>query len=165
MKPEDNQAAMRQYKAGVSTSHRLHHHVHHQWSRRRFLQASGLLVGAVAAGLPWGKETVLATKPVPGLPKQLTGFSPVLESIFGVKVPHFLPPEVDPFAGAFDPVSDPLIIGDFNGSFGLIEANGVSDPNHNFDGVPRRRACDVRFVLGEFRDRAGRTQRGAFGLF
>ena len=37
-----------------------HHGRHHQWSRRQFLQASGLLVGAAAAGFPLVAAIALA---------------------------------------------------------------------------------------------------------
>jgi hypothetical protein len=165
MTATDNQAAMRGYQVGMSTHHLLHHHDHHSWSRRRFLQVGGLLVGAVAAGLPWGGGTALAAKPGSGIPSQLPDFSPVLQGVFGIEIPFFLPIETDPFAGGFDPVANPATIWDFNGSLGLIDAAGVSDPNNNSDGVARRWACDVRFMQGVFRDRAGRTQPGAVGFF
>ena len=143
--------------------HLLDHH--HPWSRRHFLQAGGLLVGAVAAGFPWGGGRALAAQPGSGIPSQLPDFSPVLHDAFGIEIPFFLPIEVDPFAGVFDPVANPTTIWDFNGFLGLIEADGVSDPNNNSDRVARRWAGDVRFMTGVFRDREGRTQSGAFGLF
>jgi hypothetical protein len=148
----------------VSTPHLFHHHDHHRWSRWRFLQASGLLVGAVATGFPWRGGSVLAAPSGSGIPSRLPDFWPVLQDAFGIEIPAFVPIEVDPFAGAFDRVANPTMIWDFNGSFGLIEATGVSDPDHNSDGVARRWHCDVRFMRGMFRDRAGRTQYGAFGF-
>jgi hypothetical protein len=161
MPTEDSRAAMRRYKAGVSMPQLLRHHgCHHQWSRRQFLQASGLLVGAVAAGFPWGGGRPLAAPPGSGFPSQLPDFSPVMYDFFGLEIPWFTPDEVDPFTDAFDPVVTPTTIWDFNGSLGLIDADGVSE--HNSDGVARRWACDVRFMTGVFRDRAGRTQQGTF---
>jgi hypothetical protein len=160
MATEDPKAAIGQDQLGVSTPHLFHHHGHHRWSRRQFLQASGLLLGAVAAGLPWGGGTALAAKPGSGIPSQLPDGSPV----FGLEIPWFSPAEVDPFTGAFDPVANPTTIWDFNGALGLIEADGMSDPNHNSNGVARRWSCDVRFMTGVFRDRAGRTQQGTFCL-
>jgi hypothetical protein len=162
MTTEDSRAALRRYREGVSAPHLLHHHGHQRWSRRQFLQASSLLVGAVAAGFPWGGGTALATKPGSGLPSQLPDFSPLLKDELGLEIPFFLPAEVDPFTSDVDSVANPTTIWDFNGSLGLIEADGVSDPNHNSDGVARRWACDVRFMTGVFRDRAGRTQQGTF---
>jgi hypothetical protein len=162
MKPEGNQMAMRRDTGAVRTPHLLQHRGHHEWSRRQFLHASGLLLGALAAALPWGGERVFAAPPGSGIPSQLPDFSPVMYDFFGLEVPWFTPAEVDPFTGAFDPVANPTTIWDFNGSFGLIDADGVGDPGHNSDGVARRWACDVRFMSGVFRDRAGRTQQGAF---
>jgi hypothetical protein len=157
---EDNMAAMRRDKVGVSRPHLLRHHGHHRWSRRQFLQTGGLVVGAVAAGFFGGGRSVLAAPPGSGIPSQLPDFSPLLKDALGVEIPSFLPIEVDPFAGAFDPVANPTTIWDFNGSLGLIEANGVS--TQNSEGIARRWACDVRFMTGAFRDRAGRTQQGTF---
>ena len=163
MTTEDSKAAMRRYRVGVSAPHLVHHHGHHQrWSRRQFLQASGLLLGAVAAGFPWGGGTTLAAKPGSGLPKQIPGFSPLLKDEFGLEIPFFLAPEVDPFTSNGDSVANPTTIWDFNGTLGLIEADGVSDRSHNSDDMARRWACDVRFMTGVFRDRAGRTQQGTF---
>ena len=153
---------MHRYQVGVSAPHLFHHHGHHRWSRRQFLQASGLLMGAVAASFHWGGGTALAAKPGRGIPSQLPDGSPILQDVFGFEIPFFLPPEVDPFTAAFDPVANPTTIWDFNGALGLIEANGVGDPNHNSDAVARFWACDVRFMTGVFRDRGGRTQQGTF---
>ena len=162
MTTEDSRAAMRRQQVGVSAAHLFHHHGYHRWSRRQFLQASSLLLGAVAAGFPWGGGTALAAPPGSGIPSQLPDGSPVLHDVFGIEIPFFLPPEVDPFTAAFDPVANPTTIWDFNGTLGLIEANGVSDPNHSSDAVARLWACDVRFMTGVFRDRGGRTQQGTF---
>jgi hypothetical protein len=160
MKPEDNPSATRRDTGGIRTPQLLRHHGHHQWSRRQFLHAGGLPLGAVAAGLPWGGREALAAPPGSGIPSQLPDFSPVVYDFFGLEIPWFTPAEVDPFTGAFDPVANPTSIWDFNGSLGLIEADGVSE--HNSDGVTRRWACDVRFMTGVFRDRAGHTQQGTF---
>jgi hypothetical protein len=160
MTTEDSRAAMRRYQVGASAPQLFHHYGHHRWSRRQFLQASGLLLGAVAAGLPWGGGTALAAKPGSGIPSQLPDGSPV----FGLEIPWFSPAEVDPFTGAFDLVANPATIWDFNGFLGLIEADGVSDRSHNSDDVARRWSCDVRFMTGVFRDRAGRIQQGTFCL-
>ena len=165
MTTEDSRAAMRRDQVGVSAPHLVHHHGHHRWSRRQFLQASGLLVGAVATGSHWGGGTALAAKPGSGIPSQLPDFSPVLQGVFGIEIPFFLPPEVDPFTSDVDSVASPTTIWDFNGALGLIEANGVSDPDHNSDGVARLWACDVRFMTGVFRDRSGHTQQGTFCFF
>ena len=125
----DTEAAIHQATRGVSAPHLVHHHNHHQqWSRRQFLQASGLLVGAVATGFPWGGGMALAAQPGSGIPSQLPDFSPVLQSVFGIEIPFFLPIEVDPFAGVFDPVANPTTIWDFNGFLGLIEADGGERP-------------------------------------
>jgi hypothetical protein len=79
-------------------------------------------------------------------------------------IPFFLPFEVDPFADAApSPLGDPLLIDDFNGFFGMIEADGVSD--NNSEGVDRRWGCDVRFMSGVFVDRHGRRQHGTFAFF
>jgi hypothetical protein len=162
MKPEVNQAAMRRDTGVVCTPHLLQRHGHHEWSRRQFLHASGLLLGALAAGFPGGAGGTIAAPPGSGIPSQLPDFSPVAYDFFGLEIPWFTPAEVDPFTGAFDPVANPTSIWDFNGALGLIEADGVSDPGHNSDGLVRRWACDVRFMTGVFRDRAGRTQQGTF---
>jgi hypothetical protein len=162
MTAEDSRAAMRRHQAGVSAPHLVHHHGYHRWSRRQFLQASGLLLGTVAAGFPWGGGTALGAKPGGGIPSQLPEGSPIISDFFGLEIPWFSPAEVNPFAGAFDPAANPTTIWDFNGAFGLIDADGVGDPNHNSDGVARRWACDVRFMTGVFRDRVGRTQQGTF---
>jgi hypothetical protein len=139
-------------------------HADHLWSRRRFLYTGGALIGATAVA-PLLTRAAAVAAPANGIPSPIPGFSPVLQSITGLEIPFFLPIEVDPFAGAFDPVSDPSTITDFNGFLGLVEADGVSDAEHNADGTPRRWACDVRFMEGVFVDRSGRTQRGAFGFF
>jgi hypothetical protein len=165
MTTEDSRAAMRPYQVGVSAPHLVHHHGHHPWSRRQFLQAIGLLLGATAAGFPWGGGTALAAKPGSGIPSQLPNGSPVLQDASGIEIPFFRPIEVNPFAGVFDPVANPTTIWDFNGALGLIAAHGVSDPDHNSDGVARFWNCDVRFMTGVFRDRAGRTQQGTFCFF
>jgi hypothetical protein len=145
--------------AGVSP------HSHHQpLSRRRFILTSGLFVGAVASDVPGGAGTALAAQRKSELPSQLADFSPILQGIFGIEIPAHLPIEVDPFAGTVEPVANPSMIRDFDGALGLIEANGVSDPTNNSDGVPRRWACDVRFMAGVFQSRDGRTQRGTFGF-
>jgi hypothetical protein len=162
MKLEDNQVAMRQDTGAIRTPHLLQRHGHHEWSRRQFLHAGGLLLGTLAAGLTLGQERVLAAPSGCGTPSQLPDFSPVMYDFFGLEVPWFTPAEVDPFTGVFDPVANPTTIWDFNGSFGLIDADGVSDPDHDSEGVARRWACDVRFMSGVFRDRAGRTQQGTF---
>jgi hypothetical protein len=107
----------------------------------------------------------LAAQPGSGIPKPVSGFSPILKGATGLKIPFFLPIEVDPFAGVFDPVAAPTTIGDFNGFLGLVEADGISDPNNNSDGVARRWAADVRFMKGVFRDRDGCAQRGTFGFY
>jgi hypothetical protein len=166
MTPEDHQEAMCRDMRGVRTPDLLHYRGHHhQSSRRQFLRASGLLVGAVATGLPWGRGTTLAAKPGSGIPSQLPDFSPVMYAIFSLEIPWFLPDEVDPFTSAIDSVANPTSIWDFNGSFGLIEANGVSDPHRNSESIARRWSCDVRFMTGMFRDRAGRIQQGTFCNF
>jgi hypothetical protein len=162
---EDSKTAMRRYQGGVSVPDLFHHHGHHQWSRRQFLQASSLLLGAVAAGFPWGGGTALAAKPASGIPSQLPDGSQVLEDSSGLPIPLFRPIEVNPFAGVFDPVANPTTIWDFNGALGLIAAHGVSDPDHNSDGVARFWNCDVRFMRGVFRDRGGHTQQGTFCFF
>jgi hypothetical protein len=144
----------------------LHHGHHQQWSRRRFLQASGLLVGAVGTALPWGVGAELAAKPgSSGIPRQLPDFSPLMYAFFALEIPWFLPDEVDPFTGDIESVANPTSIWDFSGSFGMIEANGVSDPAHNSEHEIRRWSCDVRFMTGVFRDRAGRMQQGTFCNF
>jgi hypothetical protein len=165
MTREDSRAAMRRYQVGVSAPHLFHHHGHHLWSRRQFLQASGLLLGAVAAGFPWGEGTAFAAKPGSGLPSQLPDGSQALEDALGIPIPFFRPIEVNPFTAAFNPVANPTTIWDFNGALGLIAAHGVSDPNHNSDSVARFWNCDVRFMTGEFRDRDGHTQQGTFCFF
>ncbi len=142
----------------------FHHHAHHHGlSRRQFLQVGVAALGT-AAGIGLSHGTAFAAKPGTGIPSQVEGFSPILQSVFGEEIPFFLPPEVDPFGGA-DPVADSSTITDFNGFLGLIEADGVNDPSNSSDGEARRWACDVRFMKGVFRDRQGRAQRGAFGFF
>jgi hypothetical protein len=141
------------------------HHSHHQpLSRRRFFLAGGVFVGAVASGFSGGAGTALAAERKSELPSQLPDFSPILKDIFGVEIPAHLPIEVDPFSGAVEPVANPSMIGDFDGALGLLEANGVSNPTHNSDGLARRWACDVRFMTGVFRSRDGRKQRGTLGF-
>jgi hypothetical protein len=162
MPTEDNQAAMRRSQMRASAHHLFHHDGHHRCSRRHFLKASGMLLGAVTAGFPGGAGRALATKPVAGLPTQIPGFSPLLQAEFGLEIPFFLAPEVDPFTSDADTVATPTTIWDFNGTLGLIEANGVSDPDQSSDGMARRWGCDVRFMTGVFRDRDGRTQQGTF---
>jgi hypothetical protein len=150
---------------GASVPHRVSPHGHHQpLSRRRFFLTSGLAVGAIASGFPGGAGTALAAQRKSELPSQLPDFSPILKDIFGVEIPAHLPIEVDPFAGTVDPVANPSMIWDFDGALGLIEANGVSDPTNNSDGVARRWACDVRFMAGVFQSRDGRKQRGTFAF-
>jgi hypothetical protein len=123
-----------------------------------------LLVGAVATGLPGGAGIALAAHGRSGLPSQLPDFSPIVKDLFGIELPGHMPSEVDPFTSALQPLANPSLIWDFQGSLGLIEADGVSDPTHNSDGVARRWACDVRFMTGVFQNRAGRKQHGTFGF-
>lgn len=139
------------------------HHGSHLWTRRRLLKAAGSVAGA-AAITPVFAGRALAAKPGSGIPSQLEGFSPTIEAMFGVQLPFFLPADADPFNPILDPPGDPATITDFNGLVGLVEADGVGSPNENTDGVERRWAADVRFMLGVFRDREGRAQRGAFGF-
>ena len=134
------------------------------WTRRRLLKTAGSVAGA-AAIIPAFAGRALAAKPGTGIPSQLEGFSPTIEALFGVQLPLFLPADADPFNPILDPPGDPATITDFNGFLGLIEADGVGAPDQNTDGVERRWAADVRFMLGVFRDREGRAQRGAFGFF
>ncbi len=164
--PDDQVAQLADiHVPGKSRHHQLHQHAEaHGLTRRQFLQAGMALVG-VTAGSAVLNRVGLAGHRGAGFPSQVTGFSPLIQQIFGVEVPFFLPIEVDPFVGAFDPVADPLTITDFNGFLGLIEADGVSDPNQNSDRVARTWSCDVRFMKGVFADRSGRKQRGAFGFF
>jgi hypothetical protein len=140
-------------------------HRHHQpLSRRRFFLAGGLLAGAVASGFSGGAGTALAAQRKSELPSQLPDFSPIVKDIFGVEIPAHLPIEVDPFGATVEPVANPSMIWDFDGALGLIEANGVSNPTNNSEGVARRWACDVRFMTGLFQSRDGRKQRGTFGF-
>lgn len=142
--------------------HRQAHEGH--LTRRQFLK-SGLALFGAAAGASVLRHTGLAAKPGAGIPKQIPDFSVPLAEAFGVEIPFLLPAEVDPFTISPDAVKTPTTIWDFNGSVGLVEADGVSDPAQNTDGVARRWACDVRFMRGVFVDREGRTQRGAFAFF
>src|SRR5262245_38909403 len=105
MTPEDHQTARLRALRGMHVPHGLHHHGHHyEFSRRQFLQASGLLVGAVSTASPWGMGTALAAKSGSGIPRQLPDFSPVGYEFLGVKLPWFTPPEVDPFTALSNPV-------------------------------------------------------------
>lgn len=144
-------------------SPRHHHHHAHLWSRHRFLQAGGILVGAAASGTALSSTASAAPRGM-GIISPIPDGSPVLEAAFGLPIPFFLPFEVDPFADAEpSPLADPLLIDDFNGFFGMIEADGVSD--NNSDRVKRRWGCDVRFMSGVFVDRRGRLRFGAFSFF
>jgi hypothetical protein len=121
-----------------------------------------LIAAAVSVSVLGG--TARAAPRVTGISSPVPGFSPGLKRDFGLEVPFFGPRLIDPFADpAPSPLADPLLINDFNGAFGLIEADGVSD--NNSDGVDLRWACDVRFMSGVFVDRQGRHQRGTFGFF
>jgi hypothetical protein len=163
MAKAENHVANHPSTRDTSVTHLLSKHSHHQpFSRRRFFQTSGLCVGAVVSGFPWGAGTALAAQRESELPSQLPDFSPIVKGIFGVEVPTHLPIEVDPFAGTVEPAANPSLIWDFDGALGLIEANGVSD--NNSEGVARRWACDVRFMTGVFQSRDGRKQRGTFGF-
>lgn len=141
-----------------------HHDHHHLWTRRHVLQAGIAVLGTTAA-LSVFPGRAGAARPGSGIPKQLPDFSPALKDAFGIEIPFFLPVEVDPFTADPEAVATPTTIWDFNGTVGLVEADGVSDPGHTADDEPRRWSCDVRFMRGVFVDRAGRTQRGAFGFF
>jgi hypothetical protein len=138
-------------QAGVVGPPHHHHHHAHLWSRRGFLQAGGMLVGA-AVSMTLLSGTARAAPRGTGIPSPVPG-----------DFPFFPPSAVDPFAAAPpSPLADPSTINDFNGVFGLIEADGVSD--NNSDGVDRRWACDVRFMSGVFVDRQGRHQGGTFAF-
>lgn len=165
MATTDNRVTLHPSPKETNAPQPLSPHCHHQlWSRRRFFQTSGLLVGVVAAGFPGSEGMALAAQRGRGLPSQLPDFSPILKELFGVEIPAHLPIEVDPFANTTTPLANPSMIWDFAGSLGLIEADGVSDPNNNSDGVARRWACDVRFMTGVFQNRDGRKRRGTFGF-
>lgn len=145
----------------LSRHEQLHQEAHRRgWSRRQFLQMGAVLASTAGASLL--PAAVMAAPPGSGFPSQLPYGSPVLKSLFGLDIPFFLPPEVDPFT---DGTADPTTISNFNGFSGLVEAEGVSDAEHNSDGVPRTWASDVRFMKGVFVDRSGKKQRGAFGFF
>lgn len=149
-------------EAQPSRHHHFHRHAHqHNLTRRQFLQA-GLALAGVTAGAGLLQRTALAAPPGTGIPKQVEGFSPLLLEMLGIEVPFFLPVEIDPFSGSPDGVRPPITIWDFNGSVGMVEADGVSA--NNSDGIARRWACDIRFMKGVFVDREGRTQRGAFSF-
>jgi hypothetical protein len=165
MTTEDGKAATRLSHGGVSTPLLSHHHSHCRWSRRQFLRAGGLLLGVVAAGAHWGGEPAVAGNPGSGIPSQLPDGSQALEDLYGLPIPVFRPVEVNPFAGAFDPLSNPTTIWDFNGAIGLVAAHGVSDPAQNSDGVARFWNADVRFMKGVFKDRSGHIQPGTFAFF
>jgi hypothetical protein len=145
-------SAEKRPRGGVDGPPRHHHHHAHLWSRRRFLQTGGMLIGAAVSITALG-GTARAAPPGTGIPSPVPG-----------DFPFFPPSAVDPFADdAPSPLADPLLINDFNGVFGLIEADGVSD--NNSDEVDRRWACDVRFMSGVFVDRQGRHQPGTFAFF
>jgi hypothetical protein len=93
------------------------------------------LVGAVARGLPGGEGRALAAHSRSGLPSQLPDFSPIVKDLFGIELPGHMAIEEDPFASAVQPLANPSMLWDFKGSLGLIEADGVSDPTRNSDGV------------------------------
>ena len=152
-------------KRKISRHQALHRQADtHNLTRRQFLQGGVALFGA-AVGAGVLRRTALGATPGAGIPRQIPGFSPALRDVFGLEIPFFLPAEVDPFTGDPDSVETPTTIWDFNGAVGLVEADGVSHPAHNTDGVARRWASDVRFMKGVFVDRAGRTRRGAFAFF
>lgn len=137
--------------------------IHQGLTRRRVLQAGIAAVGATAA-FKLSRGASIAAKPGSGIPGQLENGSPFLKEVFGIDIPFFLPAETDPFGGN-KAVGDSSTITDFNGFLGVIEADGVNIPGNSYDGAARRWGCDVRFMKGVFRDREGRTQRGAFGFF
>jgi len=96
-----------------------------------------------------------------GTPKQLPSFSPLLFEAFGIEIPLILPFEIDPFINP-DQIGDPMTFDDFNGTMGMVEAEGVSD--NNSEGVPRTWAVDARFWEGRYIDRRGHLQNGAFAF-
>ena len=134
------------------------------WSRRHFLMASGAAAGAVVTLPLWAEAAEAGIRPE-RVPKQVPGFSPLIFAEAGVEVPFFLPIEIDPFTGAFDPVADPLTIGDFNGWMGVVEADGRGVEGADGDGQERTWACDVRFMDGVYRDRNDKFKRSQFGFF
>jgi len=151
--------------AQVGESKHLCHHRHH-WSRRDFIKSGAALMGVVA-GLSKVNGAALARHGHggAGIPTQLPDFSPVLASLGLGELPFYLPVEVDPFLGVFDPVQVPSTMWDFKGLVALVEAEGVSDATHNADGVERTWAVDFRYMDGMFIDRNGRRRHGTFGFF
>lgn len=150
-------------EAGES-KHRCRHH--HHFTRREFIKSGAAFLG-LAAGLSKVNGSVLASHSHSGagIPTQLPGFSPVLFDAGLGEIPFYLPVEVDPFLGVFDPVEVPTTMWDFKGIVALVEAEGVSDTAHNADGVERTWAIDFRYMDGVFIDRNGRRQHGTFGFF
>ena len=130
------------------------------WTRRQFLQMGAAVVAAGGATVL--SRTALAAPPGSGLPEQIPYHSPFLEDALGLQIPFFLPAEVDPFSGGN---GIPTTIHNFNGFLGLVEADGVSNPDNTADDEPRLWACDVRFMKGVFVNRSGHKQPGAFAFF
>src|SRR5712692_11200353 len=75
-------AGKRPRAGGVGPPWHHHHHHAHLWSRRRFLQAGGTLVGA-AISVPVLGGTAGAARRGTGIPNPIPDGSPVLQSIFG----------------------------------------------------------------------------------
>lgn len=144
-----------------SLSHRCRHG--HHFSRRDFLR-SGAAFMALAAGLGRINGAAFAGSGS-GIPTQLPGFSPVLKDLGLGEIPFYLPVEIDPFLGVFDPVQVPSTMWDFKGLVAMAEVEGVSHPANNSDGVARTWAVDFRYMDGMFIDREGNRQRGTFGFF
>ena len=149
----------------------VHGHAHHRYfvSRREAIKIGGASAVGVAAWSMFGPGIASANPggdPAHGnrgLPSPVGGYSPILESIFGLQIPFFLPIEIDPFTGfpAGGPF-DPSTISDFNGFVAVTEADGVTNNTSEGAGTPRRWAVDARLIEGVYKDRDGRTRVGAF---
>lgn len=155
-------AAVLTKQDGEST-HRCRHH--HHFTRRQFIKSGAATLGAAAIAGSSVTGAAFANHGGNGVPTQLQGFSPVLKNIFGIEIPFFLPVEIDPFLGVFDPVQVPSTMTDFKGIVAMAEVEGVSNTTNNADGVERTWAVDFRYMDGMFIDRNGNRRRGTFGFF
>lgn len=149
------------FEAGGTASARHASHLGMAFTRRQFLKATGATAAAAAMTPLFGGPAFASSGA--RIPKPIPYSSPVLADLLGVDLPFFLPVEIDPFLGVFDPVSDPSTIGDFKGRVGMVEVEGVSD--NNSEHVPRTWAADIRYMEGRYVDREGKERRGAFGFF
>ena len=129
-------------------------------TRRQLVGRAVGAVGAVATSSAWLPAVAGAARPVPGLPRAIPGGT----TVDGLGFHHFYFPTDNPFSTqtVANGGGDPSSITDFDGFIGLGEFSGGTGKDGSGTGMFW--GGDLRFMAGEFIDRAGRHRQGAFAF-